>query len=172
MSSTATIAVNMNATLVAQYQRTDDPINPNNIIDALNYTDLKDVLTNGHTTDKANLLSHFESTLNNATEYWDLDGGNVYDAFNNLLNFDAVKCFVIRNKETTPGLYLEVHFKNERYYIGPNAYRVVWEPSGPGIAAIVSSASHEEGRISVTSNGSITYDIILIGATAESSSGL
>lgn len=172
MPNTAIIGVNMNATLTASYRKTDDPINPSNIIDNLNYTGLKDSLTNGDGIDKACLLAHFESTLNNATEYWDLDGGNIYDAFGNLLNFDAVKCLIIKNTETDSDLLIEVHFKNEQYYIGPNGYRLIWEPSGPGISAIVSSHSQEEGRISVTSNGSVTYDIILIGAVTESSSGL
>jgi len=170
MSSTEIIGVNYNCVLTAQYKRSDDAVNLNNIIDNLSYTDLKDTLTNGHTTDKANLLAHFRSTLINTTEFWDLDAGNIYDAFGNLLNFDAVKCLIIKNRETTNNLFIEVAFKNERYYIGPNGSRAIWEPCGLGIAAIVSSASHEEGRIRVTSNGSVTYDMILVGATAESSS--
>lgn len=171
MSSTEIIGVSINATVTAQYRRTDDQVNPLSIVDNLQYVKLKDSLSNGHSLNEANLLAHFQSTLNNNTEYWDLDSGNIYDAFQNLLNFDAVKCLIIKNLSTDHDLYLEVHFKNERYYIGPNGYRLIWEPAGKGIAAIVSSGSHEEGKISVTSNGLITYDFIIIGATDESSSG-
>lgn len=170
MANTAIQSVLANVSFKAVYYRTDDPTNSLNMTDSFDYNDLKDALTNGHTTDKANLLAHTRSTLNNATEYWDLDGVNIYDAFQNVLNFDSVKCLIIKNRETTPNLFLEVHFKNEQYYIGPNGYRFVWEPAGAGIESIVSSNSQEEGRISVTANGLITYDLILVGATAESSS--
>lgn len=170
MSDTAIIGVSANFRFSAQYYRTDDPTNPTNIIDNFQYLDLKDSLLNGRTLDKANILAHWQSTLNNDTEFWDLDSGNIYDTFGNLLNFDAVKCLIIKNRNLDANYYLEVAFKNEQYYIGPNGYRILWEPSGRGLQAIVSSQSQEEGRIRVTSNALITYDIILVGATSESSS--
>lgn len=155
--------------LTTEYYRTDKEANPNDIRDLLRFTDLKDSMLNGHTNGKANLIYYTRSRLINATEFYDLDGGLV-DIYGQTINFDAVKCLIVRNREEEHGRLLEVTFKNERYYIGPRGYRVAWEPDGPGVESIVSSASREEGRIAVTSNSDITYDIIIIGATAESSS--
>lgn len=167
--ATKTLETRIDVTLSADYRRTDNDLNPNNIRDNFRYIDLKDVLSSGNGTDKANILFHTRSTLNNTTEFWDLDS-ILEDVFGDILNYDAVKCIVIKHVTTTNDAYLQVTFKNEIWYIGPNGFRIAWEPFGSGLAPIVSSASQEEGRITVVSNKDCTYDIIIIGSTAEASS--
>ena len=163
-----TLTVSYDVTLSAIYKRTDKSINPADLRDYLRYIDLKDSLANGNGNGRANLLYHQRSVLNNSTEYYNLDGV-LLDSYGDTLNFDSVKCLIVKNRETAEFNFLEVTFKNEHWYIGPEGSRVAWEPFGTGIAPIVSSASFEEGRIAVSSNDNITYDIIIIGSESESS---
>lgn len=163
------LTVNLDVTLNAKYKRTDSVLNPNGIVDTLNYISLKDSLANGNGTDKANLLYHNRLSIDNDVQFIELDG-LLQDSFNSVINFDAIKCIVIKNLQTQSERFLEVGFKNEHYYIGPNGFRLIWEPFARGIEAIVSSASAEEGQIIVSADTAIVYDIILIGSSQENSS--
>lgn len=164
-----TLQTQLDIVLACDYRRIDNELNLNNIRDNLRYIDLKDVLGTGNGTDKANILFHTRSTLNNTTEFWDLDG-TLEDVFGDLLNYDAVKAIIIKHITDLTNAYLKVEFKNEVWYIGPNGFRVAWEPYREGISPLVSSASQEEGRIKVTSFQNSEYDIIVIGSTQEASS--
>jgi hypothetical protein len=108
-------------------------------------------------------------TLNNSVLTLDLDGV-LTNVWGDILNYDSVKLIVIHNLETTFGKYLAVRFKDERYYIGPEGYREICEPAGQGVQAIVSSSSSEEGGMVISCDTSITFDIIIIGSSQESSS--
>ena len=167
--ATKTLTSRIDITASFDYRRIDNLLNPNLIRDRLDYIDLKDALSNGNGTDRANILFHTRSTLDNDLEFWDLDG-YLEDVFGDLINYDAVKCLIVKNRTLTNNAFLDVRFKNEVWYIGPNGYRIAWEPYGKGIMPLISSASQEEGRIFVSSNMEITYDIIIAGSTKETSS--
>lgn len=161
----------IDVTLACEYRRVDKDINPTGIRDTFRYTDLKDSLANGWGTDRADLFFHSRRILNNSVEILDLDGGSLQNIFGDMLNFDAVKCLIIRNRNELPlGGVLVVRFKSEQYVIGPQGYRIVWEPISRGIQAIGSSASQSEGSITVSCDVQIEYDLILIGSQAENSS--
>mgnify|MGYP001568344112 FL=1 len=161
----------IDVTLACDYKRTDKTLNATGIKDTFRYTDLKDSLANGWGTDRADLFWHSRRILNNSVEILDLDGGSLVNVFGDLLNFDAIKCLVIRTRTELPlGAVLDVRFKTERYVIGPQGYRIVWEPKSRGIQAIGSSASQSEGSITFSCDVKIEYDLILIGSQAENSS--
>lgn len=164
-----TLTTAIDVTLSATYRRVDKLIDPAGIAESLRYIDLKDSLANGKGTDRAEQMYHSRRNLNNAVEILDLDNG-LQDVFGDTLNFDAVKCLIIKNRTETLGAFLKVVFKNEQYYIGPNGYRIVWEPVAPGIESIASSASFSEGSITFSSDVSLTYDLIIIGSSGENSS--
>lgn len=166
--SDTTLKTTVKVSVATQYKRTDVALNTQNLQDNLNVK-LGFLMNNGAGKDKANLQWYSTRRLINTTEQLDLDGG-ITDNFGFTINFDAVKYMLIRNLETAVNRYLEVAFKNERYYIGPSGLRAIYEPFHGGIEAINSSASAEEGNMTISSNADITYDIILIGSHAESSS--
>lgn len=141
----------------------------NTPLDSINYGGISHTFQNGAGNDKLQLLYHKRRRLINSTEVFNLDGG-LTNIWGDALDFDAVKILVIKNLETAINRFLEVRFKNEAYYIGPTGSRLVVEPYGGGIEAIVSSASSEEGQLVISSNADITYDIILAGSATESSS--
>jgi len=167
--ATKTLETRIDITLSADYRRTDNVLNPQDIRDNFRYIDLKDALNTGNGTDRANLLFHTQSTLDNSIEFWDLDGV-LEDVFGDLINYDAIKALIVKNKTTLSNAFLDVRFKNEVWYIGPDGFRIAWEPFGKGISPLISSASAEEGRITVSSNMEITYDLIVIGSQKETSS--
>jgi hypothetical protein len=155
--------------LSTQYKRSDLPLNLTNSKDDLSFNDISHILTNGRGKDKANLQHYSRRRLINATEVIDIDGG-LTNVWGHTLNYDAVKQLLIYNRETALDRYLEVTFKNERYYIGPQGYRVAGEPYHGGIEAITSSGSAEEGALTIASNADISFDLIVIGSSGESSS--
>lgn len=157
-------------TLTTIYRRTDKPANQFQIRDTLRYTDLKGAFVHGNGDNRANLNFYTRSTLDNSMEHWNLDG-ILQDVYGNFLNYDSVKGLIIFNRQplTDDNFFLSVQFKNERYYIGPQGFRILWEPKGQGVSAVQSSQSAEEGLITVESNANITYDIFIIGSSAESS---
>jgi len=162
-SLTGQVRLNINLA----HKRTDIALNAPT--DSVNYGGVAYTFTHGAGANKLQLLHHKRYRLINSTQVIDLDGGLV-DVWGNALNYDAVKILIIKNLETALNRYLEVAFKNERYYIGPTGSRVVIEPYGGGIEAIVSSASSEEGAMTVSSNADVTYDLIVAGTATESSS--
>lgn len=161
----------LDVTFTSIYRRTDKAANQLDIRDALRYINLKKSFVHGNGDNRANLIYYTRSTLVNAIEYWDLDGV-LQDVFGNFINYDSVKALIIHNTEliTTDNASLRVHFKTERYNIGPQGFRVLWEPKGQGVMSEASSGSQEEGKIQVESNASVTYDIIIVGSSMESSS--
>jgi hypothetical protein len=108
-------------------------------------------------------------TLNNSVLSLDLDG-ILTNIWGDTLNYDSVKFLVINNLETLAGRYLTYRFKDERGNIGPEGFRVICEPCGMGIQAIVSSSSSEEGGLIFSSDTSISFDVIIVGSSQESSS--
>lgn len=160
-------------TLSCIQKRIDLPIAEPNLVDNFNYTALKDSLVNGSGTDAANLLYHQTRTILDGTmDIFNLDALSE-DSWGRILNYDAIKALVIYNKPLPPNLlgYLVVRFKNEVWNIGPNGFRVLWEPFQTGVQGLVSSQSTEEGELTVEAIGSDrVYDIVIIGSDKEVSS--
>jgi len=163
LSAQITVIIN------TQYRNIESLTNPTGLLDNLNLDFSRD-LADGSGIDKVDLQWHDQRTLVNATEVLSLDGG-LTNKWGDTLDFDAIKFIGIQNRETdvSPLALLEVQFKNERYYIGPNGIRWIIEPGPGGILSIASSASELEGSITIISNASITYDIVLLGSRNESS---
>ena len=174
------LSAQLNLSLITQYRNVEVLLNPDNLLDNLN-VDFSDELTDGSGLNKADLQFYDRRQLINATEILDLDG-TLQNKWGDLLDFDAIKCLIIHNRETDlvepPGpayagnlKNLLVTFKTERYNIGPSGTRVIIEPAQPGIPAIVRSGSQEEGAMTISTSADITYDLIIIGSQNESSSG-
>ncbi len=154
--------------LSTKYKRTDVGLNPETLKDDLTFSfDVN--LVNGRGTDKANLQWYDRRTLVDDTELLDLDGV-LTNKWNQILDFDAVKILLIKNRETDQQRYLDVTFKNDRYIIGAGGLALRIEPVSFGVQSTVSSSSQEEGNITITAVGSVSYDIIIIGASGEQSS--
>ena len=166
--SDTSLTTKFRATLATKYKRTDLPLNDTGITDDIKYLfDL--TLTNGRGTNKANLQWSSRRQLVDSTELIDPDGV-LTNNWGQTLDYDAVKIIIIKNRETDQERYIDVTFKNERYIIGANGARIIIEPVSFGVQSTVSSSSGEEGSLSVTAVGSVTYDIIIIGASGEESS--
>ena len=165
------LTAQISALLTTQYRNVEVLLNPTNLLDNLN-VDFSQELSDGSGLDRIDLQWYDRRTLVDATEILVLDGG-LTNNWGDVLDFDAIKCLIIHNRETdvAPLKLLEVHFKDEIYYIGPGGTRYVIEPGPGGILSIVSSASQEEGSITITANANVTYDIIILGSQNESSSG-
>ena len=170
MAVNRTLSAVLTTRLETNYKNTQVLLNPSRLLDNL-IVDISQSLSNGSGLNKADLQWYDRRQLINATEVLALDG-TLQNNWGDFLDFDAIKILIIHNREQdiSPLKLLEVQFKNERYYIGPNGKRIIVEPGPGGILSIVSSASQEEGSIVISSNADITYDIVLIGSRNESSS--
>ena len=170
MAINRTLSAILTTRLETNYKNTQVLLNPSRLLDNLT-VDISQSLSNGSGLNKADLQWYDRRQLINATEVLALDG-TLQNNWGDFLDFDAIKILIIHNREQdiSPLKLLEVQFKNERYYIGPNGKRTIVEPGPGGILSIVSSASQEEGSIVISSNADITYDIVLIGSRNESSS--
>ncbi len=155
--------------LITQYKNISSLTNPKALIDNLDL-DFSQGLTDGSGFERADLQFHDRRQLINATEVLALDGA-LTNKWGDSLDFDAIKILIVHNRETeiSPLKLLEVHFKDERYYIGPNGTRIIIEPGPGGILPIVSSGSEIEGSITFSTNDDVTFDLIIIGSQNESS---
>ncbi len=160
------LTTDIKVALKTTYKRTDEPQNTDGLFDNLNYNDIVRHFDNGSGVNRAELQYHERKILDTSTEIIDINGG-LENKWGDILAFQAVKLIVINNRSTSGTL--TVTFKNEIYVIGPGGARVVGEPT-TGIEAILSSTSSEEGALTITSDDIVTYDLIIIGATRESSS--
>lgn len=151
------------------YKRLDLPIPDSRAKEDIQYSDFVTTLTHGAGAGKANLQFQRRETLNNNVLIYNLNGG-LSNSWGDQLNFNAVKFVIIRNRETDVGRNLEVRFKNEVYYIGPGGTRIIAEPRNEGIIAFNSSESSEEGSVIFETDTEVTFDVIIIGSTEESSS--
>jgi hypothetical protein len=156
-------------TLATIYKRIDKPVVPQDVADNIEYVDISKQLVNGRGTDKANLQYHSRRRLVDASETFDLDGVLV-NVWQETLDYDAVKIIIIRNRETANDRFLQYGFKNEAGNIGPQGARLILEPGEGGVEALTKSGSSEEGLLTITADGDITYDLIIIGADSEESS--
>lgn len=170
MAANRRLSAVITAQLQTNYRNIEVLLNPTALLDNLDVS-FSQELVDGSGFGKADLQWYDRRQLINATEVLDLDG-TLTNNWGDTLDFDAIKCLIIHNREVdvSPLKLLEVQFKNERYYIGPNGTRMVIEPGPGGILSIVSSASQLEGSLVVSSNDNVTYDIIIIGSQDESSS--
>jgi len=163
------LRVDLTGLLKTSYKRLDLPIPDQRSKEDIQYSDFRTTLLHGSGLNKANLQFQRRETLNNATLIYNLNGG-LKNSWQDELNFNAVKLLLIKNRETTVGRILQVRFKNEIYYIGPNGFRLIGEPYMEGIQSILSSDSSEEGSIIFSTDTDITFDVVIIGSSEESSS--
>lgn len=151
------------------YKRTDLPIPDQRSKEDIQYSDFRTTLVHGSGRGKANLQFQRRETLNNAALIYNLNGG-LRNSWGDELNFNAVKYLLVHNRESVVGKILQLRFKNEVYYIGPNGTRIIIEPFMEGIQSILSSDSSEEGPMIFSTDTEVTFDIIIIGSSEESSS--
>jgi len=169
MAVNRTLKAGFTGAISVNYRRTDQPISPNIVKGDIRYS-IKKLLTNGVGAGKADLLYQERRIISNGIHIFNLDGGLV-NVWGDVLNYDAIKLLCIVNRQSIEERkFLSVQFKNERYYIGPQGERIIVEPIGMGIASVQSSESSEEGQLVITSDNEIEYDIIIVGASRESSS--
>lgn len=166
MANGRSLSVSFTGSLQATYQRTDNDLNTANIKDIFSYTGLQDVLDNGQEADQADSLYHVQRQFApSGPELISLDGG-IVDVFGNTLNLHALKCLIIKNRETALNKYLTVQTQDEVYYIGPGGWRVLWEPALVGLQDSGASTAGVLGNLSINSAQTINYDLIIIGTTA------
>lgn len=130
-------------------------------------------LTDGVGPYKADILFHAQVRLINTFKVYDLDDYSMKDVFAEGLNFDAVKFVLIENTTVDTTLLtkeLNFSFKAERGIVGPGGSRIIVEPRGAGISPESSSGSQEEGQFTFSTNGDVTFNFLLIGASEEQSS--
>lgn len=151
-----------------QYKRTDLELNENNALDNLRYSQLQYEFTNGNGLNKANLQHHSQRTLlDTATLNLNLDG-DLTNIWGDTLYYEAVKVLIIRNTQTQDSRYLKVTYKDEVYYIGPEACRVLIEPNTTGLEQETPAGSEpDEPTMTFEAFGDVTFDLIVIGSTSE-----
>lgn len=159
------LRVDFTGALSANYSRTDNALNPTQIQDIFNYLGLRDGLANGVEKDQADLFYHatrqYLATM--GTETIDLDAGDLVNVFGDTLVFENIKCVIIKNNELTAGVNLLGGLHDEVFNIGPNGWRVIWEPNQlPDSAGSAGVA----GILSLTSGNDVSYDLIVIGTSA------
>jgi hypothetical protein len=163
-----TLSTRLKISIITNYRRTDLELNPLNARDGLRISEAQS-WQNGSGSLRADLQWHDQRSLS-GSENLDLDGV-LTNAWGMTLDYNTVKMIFIRNNETDESKYIDVTFKKERYIIGAGGSRMLIEPNVVGARSISSSSSSEEGYISVTARGgTISYDIIVIGASAQASS--
>ena len=169
MTAGRELTTDVTVILITKYKRTDQ-LNPNvdGLLDNLTYKELNLHLVNGNGDGRADLQYHEQRIIDSSTEIIDING-DLRNKWEDILAFQAVRFMMIVNRNIGQG-YIDVNFKNEQYRIGPEGARVISEPRGGGIEAIVSSTSSEEGALTVSADDLVTYDLIIIGSTFESSS--
>ena len=164
MPSGRSLETTFRVNVETQYVNTSDQLNPNNVRDNLKYIEIAKRLANGFGINKANLQHYSRRRLINSTEIINLDG-DLTNRWGDQLNFDEIKLGVIFNRQEEENRFLEVNIKDEKYYIGPEGYRIFWEPSDIGLVD-ASSSEPAVGNMVVSSNADIEYDLILIGSGA------
>ncbi len=170
MATNRLLKVDFTGNLDAKYSRTDIlDGNPAGQRADVTYKTLRRNFNNGRggSFKVDGMYSQRRHLINNVLVI-DIDAG-LTNSWGDVLAFDSIKFLIIHNLETA-GRYLDVRFKDERYHIGPEGYRVICEPQGRGIDPIISSSSSEEGGLIISTDSDVTFDLIIIGSSQESSS--
>lgn len=161
--------VNFTGALNINYARIDNALNTNNIRDIFSYTSIQGRLSNGVENNEADLAYHATRQYLTAggTETIDLDAADLSNIFGDELRFELVKALIIKNNEALDqwglGKYLSVALGAEAYLIGPQGYRVIWEPTGLFDSG---GSTGVAGILSLSSGDDISYDLIVIGSSA------
>ena len=172
MAKTLTIE----ADLRAKWQHTNTPDTGAATIKDHNTFTKVDTLASGTGVDSADLLWHDVRTLaGSATEDLDIAGG-ITDSFGAAVTFARVRGLIISNQTTSAGIILEVGgaASNEWYAwagaagdkakVGPDGVLYLWNPSAAGVA--VTAGSADTLKIANTGGSTVTYQIVIIGASA------
>ena len=173
---------NLNAsyagTLSVQYRRTDtSEAGANNTRDDVKNTDANMSLSFGTGLKQADLFYHDRITLSGPTNWVkSLDSGELTDIWGRMLDFNALKIVMVRNREATnlrPPRMLRANIKGDSCWIGPQGARFILEPNGMGLRSeSESSSSIDEGDliIEVTGAFDVTFDLFIVGSSEETSS--
>lgn len=158
-----------------QWSHTNTPDSGGPTIKDHNTFILADSIADGTAVDQADLIWHDVRTLAASTSE-DIDiAGGITDQFGSALTFARIKGFVVRNQTTTVGAILEVGgaASNEWYgwagaagdkaKVGPDGVLYIWNPSADGFA--VTAGTADTLKINNSGSASVTYQIILIGAS-------
>ncbi|MGV8131181.1 MAG: hypothetical protein ACP5N7_03740 [Candidatus Pacearchaeota archaeon] len=126
-------------------------------------------LSNGTGTEQADILFHTRETIDGFKNF-PLE--SLIDGYNQLVDINALKAIFIKNRNTENGV-IHVTCKRERYVIGPQGIRFIWEPSIHGVIYSQSESSQEdEGSLYIQceDNEDVEIDLILVGSSREYSS--
>ena len=139
-----------------------------------NTINYRDSLANGTGANAAEHVYSVRATLTDAanTDY-DLSG-SLTDAFGNTLSFTVVRGIFLRNRNTASGENLvlgggtnafDTFFSatGDSIILGPNAMFCLWNPSDTSYA--VTAGTGDILRVTA-SGGNITYDLVIVGASA------
>lgn len=166
MATGRRLTTTISGSLSCVYERTDNTIGAVTIKDVLNYAGLKDRLEDGVENDQADLLYHAVRQYYTAggTENIDLDAADLQNIFGDDLRYEQIKCIIMKNREIAGSQkYLQVALQAEDFVLGPQGFRIIWEPDGlydPGGSLGVA------GILSLLSTDDISYDLIVIGNSA------
>jgi hypothetical protein len=178
-----TLATGLSLTLTANYANSSDLTGAADVSDQLSKT-LSDTLATGTAIDCADRIYRATRTLA-ATTGEDLDlAGSLTDAFGATLTFARIKGILIKLNTTTAGYTLEVGGTVNQTgatattnqfatWVGAAAHRIIVRADGiyflwaPDVTAYaVTAGTGDLLKIYNPNAASITYDIILIGASA------
>lgn len=149
------------------YSRTDLPLS-NDFRDSVKQQHTLN-LSNGTGTEQADILFQTRETIDGSKNFA-LE--SLIDGYNALVDINAVKAIFIKNRNTGNGV-IHVTCKRERYVIGPQGIRFIWEPSIHGVVFSQSESSQEdEGSLYVQceDNEDVEIDLIIVGSSREYSS--
>ena len=162
--------------LTLQWSHTNTPDAGGPAIKDHNTFALSDSLADGVVLDKADLLWHDVRILAAGTsEDIDISGG-INDQFGTAVSFARIKGFLVRNQTVEAGCILEVGgaASNEWYSwagaagditkVGPDGVLYLWNPSAAGFA--VTAGTADTLKINNSGSAAVTYQIVLIGASA------
>ncbi len=169
--------VGFSGVLSVQFRRTDVPeAGTNSTRDDIQNNDANMSLSFGTGLGQADLFHHNRITLSGPVN-WSQDFDSDFDDIWNVVqNFNAIKILIVRNREATnlrPLRHIRVTTKTESFWIGPQGSRIALEPNGMGLRAETESSSAEdEGIINfeVTGSYDVTFDLFIVGSSAETSS--
>lgn len=150
--------------ITAKYARTDLALT-NDFRDSIKQA-LTLTLTNGTGTEQADILWHRRLTIDG---FLNISLDDLIDGYNEPVDISGLKALYIKNRNTSNGV-IHVTCKGERYVIGPEGIRFIWEPSIHGVVFSQSESSQEdEGNIYIVTedNEDVEVDIILLGSSAE-----
>lgn len=167
MATGRNLQCGMTGNFYANYARTDQDLNPNDLKDLLKYTSLNFALDNGVEDSQCDLLYYSKRTyIPSSAENINLDTA-LQNKWGDTLNFYYVKIMIIKNLTAVdtviPNGFLSVSYLDERYNIGPRGRRFIMERKG--IRSDPAQSAGVGGVLTLQSDDQIEYDLIILGSS-------